>query len=281
MAIGKWICGAIGWVATGNVLGGIAGYFLGKLIFDSDDADGAEQKSGQQQSYNGSFGSDYASRQAFQGNRNSFLFSMLVLSSYIIKADGRVMHSEMEFVRRFFRQNFGEASVSQAEQILLRLFEEQKQQGKEAFRETIRKACVEMTFHLDYSMRLQLMHYLVLIAQADGQVPPEELTALIEVGSYLGISREDIESLLNMRGSQDSTSGARAASKDDLKAAYKVLGISPDATDEEVKKAYRAMALKHHPDRVASLGEDVKKEAERKFQEINAAKDRIYKARGL
>ena len=71
------------------------------------------------------------------------------------------------------------------------------------------------------------------------------------------------------------------SSKDDLEAAYKVLGISPSATDDEVKAAYRQMALKHHPDKVATLGEDVRKAAEKKFQEINDAKDKIYKARGL
>lgn len=271
MAFGKWIGGFLGWITTGSILGGLAGFCIGKLL---DDTMGSEQDNAQRQSaYNDTFGADYAQRQAFEGNRNSFLFSLLVLSSYIIKADGRVMHSEMEFVRRFFRQNFGEASVAQAEQILLRLFEEQKLQGQNVFRETIRKSCVEMNMHLDYSMRLQLMHYLVLIAQADGQVPPVEVAALMEVGAYLGISQADIESLLNMR--------TAAQPKDNLSDAYKVLGIAPDATDDEVKAAYRKMALKHHPDRVAALGEDVRKEAENKFQEINAAKERIFKARGL
>ena len=66
-----------------------------------------------------------------------------------------------------------------------------------------------------------------------------------------------------------------------LEAAYKVLGVSPDATDAEVKAAYRKMALEHHPDRVGKLGDDVRKAAEKKFQEINAAKEIIYKARGL
>lgn len=292
MAIGKWIGGVLGWITTGSILGGLAGYCIGSLWdgvlnrLNDDDANGntggAGGYSGDANGYSrqgsgrgDSFASDHTRRQAFEGQRNSFLFSLLVLSSYIIKADGRVMHSEMEFVRGFFRQNFGEESVAQAQEILLRLFERQKTEGPYAFKETIRKSCVEMTMHLDYSARLQLFHYLVQIARADGQMPQSEVMALREVGTYLAITREDIESILNM------SEGTRQSESDSLAEAYKVLGISPDATDAEVKAAYRKMALKHHPDRVAALGEDVRKMAERKLQEINQAKERIYKARGL
>ena len=109
-----------------------------------------------------------------------------------------------------------------------------------------------------------------MIAQADGVIVKEENDALREVAVNLGISSADIDSMLNLQYGNSS-----------LDAAYKVLGVSPDATDEEIKAAYRKMALKHHPDRVATLGEDVQKAAEKKFQEINNAKELIYKARGL
>ena len=126
---------------------------------------------------------------------------------------------------------------------------------------------------MDVSQRLQLLNYLVIIAKVDGYVSPEEIKALKEVARHLGLTAKDVDSMLNME------SGARADSN--IEDAYKVLGIPPTATDDEVKAAYRKMALKHHPDRVATLGEDIRKAAEKKFQDINDAKERIFKARGL
>lgn len=185
------------------------------------------------------------------------------------------MHSEMEFVRSFFCDNFGPQAVQQGEDILLKLFEMQKQQGPTHFKETIRKSCVEITFHMNSAQRLQLLNYLVIIAKVDGYVSPEEISALKELASYLGLSTQDVDSMLNMG------TNSRPDSKESIEEAYKVLGISPSATDDEVKAAYRQMALKHHPDRVSTLGDDIRKAAEKKFQEINDAKERIYKIRGF
>ena len=121
--------------------------------------------------------------------------------------------------------------------------------------------------------RLQLLNFLVMIAQADGIVNPQEIQALKEMAIHMGLSAEDVDQMLNLESGASSTGS--------LDNAYRVLGISPDASNDEVKAAYRKMALKHQPDKVAALGEDVRRAAEKKFQEINDAKDRIYKARGL
>lgn len=275
MALGKWIGSALGWILSGgNVLGAIAGYCIGSLLSDATST--AERDNG----FNGNgntFRNDYSDTQfnqrPFEEDRNSFLFSMLVLSSYIIKADGKIMHSEMNCVRNFLHNNFGEQAVRQGEDILLKLFEMQKQQGATTFKETIRKSCVEISFHMNIGQRLQLLDYLIIIAKVDGTVSPEEVYALKEVATYLGLSAQDVDSMLNMEASSNQQIG--------LDEAYKILGISPNATNDEVKAAYRKMALKHHPDRVSSLGDDVREAAEKKFQEINNAKERIYKARGL
>jgi len=255
MGLGKWIAGSLGWILLGP-LGGILGYLIGAMLESSSDvtADG---------------GQGYAqSQETEQGERNSFLLTMLALAAYVIRADGRVMHSEMELVRNFLRQNFGEEAVAQGNDILLKLFDEEKRQGTAAFRNTIRGACEQAARHLNYGGRLQLLNFLVMIAQADGRVDATETAALKELAQWMQVPASEIDSMLHLEG-------------DTLDDAYKVLGVSPQATDDEVKRAYRKLALQHHPDRVAKLGDDVRRAAEKKFQEINAAKERIWKARGL
>ncbi len=259
MKFGKWIGGIMGFMAMGP-LGALAGFALGSMFDNAQDAFNGE---------NGNTGNNASD--TYMGQRNSFLFSMLVLASYIIRADGKIMHSEMEFVRRFLRVNFGEEAVNQGEQILLNLFEQRKQMDRnnpDAFRNTIRQCGSQIAANLSYEQRLQLLDFLVKIAQSDGNVCTAEIEALKEVALSMELSVKEVESMLNLGG-------------DSLEEAYKVLEVEPTATDEEVRAAYRRLALKHHPDRVATLGEDIRKAAEEKFQQINAAKEKIYKARGL
>ena len=276
MAAGKWIGGIIGWMA-GGPLGALAGYLIGSLfesgldsVNNPDNAGTFGYGSGRGGSFNGSTSSwqEQSYQRQAQGDRNSFLFSLLVLASYVIKADGKAMHSEMELVRGMLRQNFGEQAVSQGNDILKKLFDEQQRQGWSRFENTVSECCSQINRNMDYSQRLQLLNFLCMIAQADGRVDSTEVAALQKCAKWLGMSPSEVDSMLNL-------------GRDDLESAYKVLGVSPDASDDEVKRAYRRLALEHHPDKVAALGEDVRRAAEKKFQEINAAKERIWKARGL
>ena len=249
-----WIGGFLGWIFLGP-FGGIIGALIGSAI-------GEDESGSSSRFFSGEDG------HTAEGNRNSFLMSMLLLASYIIKADGRIMHSEMELVRQWLRTNFGDIAAQQGDNILRRLFEASKSQGADRYKQNIQDACVQISMNMDYSERLQLLNFLVMIAQADGRVDQVEVEALKEVALWMQMSPEEVDSMLHLEG-------------ESLEDAYKVLGCRPTASDEELRRTYRRLALKHHPDRVASLGDDVRKAAEKKFQEINAAKDRIWKARGL
>jgi DnaJ like chaperone protein len=255
MGIGKWIGGVLGFMAFGP-LGALAGIILGSFFEEGANMTG--------QSFGGgtNYDDEYIRRDPYAGERNSFLFSMLVMASYIIRADGKIMHSEMEYVRQFLRRNFGEIAVSQGEEILLKLFDQAKRMDQEnnmGFKNTIRECGTQIAYNLSYEERLQLLAFLAEIAKSDGNVCAAEINALKEVAMAMGMSDREVESMLNLKGS----------SLDD---AYKVLEIEPTATDEEVRAAYRRMAVKHHPDKVASLGEDIRKAANEKFQKINEAK---------
>lgn len=280
----KWIGLFAGYLLTGSFLCGLLGFSIGWFVDSINTGRDKSSSSGfsndDYQQPRGTYG--YSGQSAYNGYnafgsgrspRSSFIYSFIVLGSYVINADGKIMHSEMELMRKFLRDSFGSDVEREGNDLLLSLFQRQKQQGRAAFREEIRRACMEMNLHLDASTRLQMLNFLVLIARADGVLSTEEINTIREIGSFLNLSQADVESILNLE-SGSSEDGS-------LEDAYKVLGVSPDATDKEVRAAYRQMALKHHPDRVASLGEDVRKAAEKKFQEINAAKEKIWKARGM
>lgn len=273
MAIGKWIGGFLGFIA-GGPLGGLAGLVLGALFDVGLDQVNEPDRNGQPWNTGGSKTNFYQhnatanQQQRQQGERNSFLFSLLVLSAYIIRADGKVMHSEMETLRSFLRRNFGEVAVEQGDSIIRNIFDQQKQMGAMAFESIIRDCCFQIAAHMNSAQRLQLLSFLAELAKADGRIDPNEVNALRNLAQWLGFDARILDSMFNL-------------DKHDTHSAYKVLGISPNATNDEVKAAYRKMALQHHPDRVATLGEDIRLAAEKKFKEINDAKERIYKERGI
>lgn len=234
---GKWIGGAIGW-AFGGFIGALIGLGVGSL-FDTS----ASSKT-----------------QIGSGQRNSFLLSLLVLSASIMKADGKVMKSELEYVKDFIRRNFGEDAVKEALDIL---------KGLLAKDINIDEVCSQINRNMPKAQKVQLLHYLCGIAVADDDFGNSEVEVLKNISSRLGIHPKELESILAMFG--------KGGGED----AYKILELDPSATDEELKKAYRRLAVKHHPDKVASLGEDVRKAAEEKFKAIVAAYEKIKKERGI
>ncbi|MBQ0056763.1 MAG: TerB family tellurite resistance protein [Bacteroidales bacterium] len=255
MGYAKWIGGLLGAFAGGPI-GAIAGYALGSLydkIKEGVTIVSDETTYGE--------GVD-------AGQRNGFLFSLLLLAAHIIQADGKIMHSEMEYVRRMLRESYGTAAEAQGNDILKKLFDRRKTIGESEWNRQMMACCTQMRQAMTQEQRLQLLAFLCEIAKADSTVDQNEVSQLRLVAGYLGIPSESIDQLLNLGGNT-------------LEEAYKVLGVPADASDEDVRKAYRKLALQYHPDKVASLGEDVRAAAEKKFKEIGAAKDLIWQARGL
>jgi DnaJ like chaperone protein len=130
------------------------------------------------------------------------------------------------------------------------------------------RICAYLNQRTRYEVRLQLLHFLFGIAQADGALRNSETDKIREIAGYLRVSLRDFESIKAMFIKTADT-------------AYKILEIDKTATDSEVKKAYRAMAKKYHPDLVNTENEAIKKGAEEKFKEVQKAYETIQDQRGL
>lgn len=277
MGKAKWIAGFLGWVSWGPI-GALIGFALGTIVDRqinvfkqlTGTGDGTAQDSGWQRTTGGWQRTGSNRGYTADEQRNSFMVSLLVLSSAVIRADGRTDQAELDHVRSFIRQNFGAAAVDEAMRIL---------DGLNAQQVNIYSVGSQIADNMNYSQRLQLFHYLTQIADADGKFSESEKSVLEAIAGAIRLSASDAASIIAMY--YKDAGGARSGSGSSLDAAYAILEISPSATDDEVKSAYRRMAMKHHPDKVATLGPEVQKAAEEKFRKIQEAYEAIKKQRGL
>ena len=237
MGLGKWIAGALGWAFLGPI-GGILAFYFASMAEEASYVQGEQDR--------------------LQGQRNSFLMSLLVLSAAVIKADGKTTSQELATLRSFFTRNFGAQAGGETEEIVKELLTKEY---------NLYEVCGQIRSYMDYHQRLQLYHYLVALGACDG-LHQREIDVLETIATYIGLSKAEVDSIFaQFRPNNESN--------------YRILEIEPNATDEEVKKAYRKMAIKYHPDKVATLGEDVQKAAEEKFKAVNQAYEAICKERGI
>ncbi len=244
----KWLGGTVGW-AFGGPIGALLGFALGS-IYDNASGDvmtWSDPQVGTGRSQNRTTAGDFEA-------------SLLILTAAVMKADNSVKKSELAFVKQFLIGQFGE---EKAQQQLLVLREILKKPIE------IKQVSMQIRAFMDHASRLQLLHYLFQLANADNEMHGNEIDMLTRIATYIGISKADFMSIKAMFVVQNNES------------VYQILEIQRTATDEEVKKAYRKMAIKYHPDKVSHLGPEHQESAKEKFQKLTEAYERIKRERGI
>lgn len=192
------------------------------------------------------FDSGSKAKSSTQGN---FAVSLIVLVAAVMKADDKILRSELNYVKQFFNQNFGYEKANEAIMLLRDVLKQDI---------PVEDVCQQIRRNMNYSERLQLLHFLFGISKADGAVAESERLVIENISHLLGIDEKDFVSIKSMFIK-------------DINSAYKILEIEPGAGVSEIKKAYRRMAVKYHPDKVSHLGKDFQKAAKEKFQKVNEA----------
>ena len=241
----KWLGAGLGFT-LGGPIGSILGFAVGSFIdgFSKEDLELAK-----------TYGRTSGNVQS-----GDFEVSLLLLSSVVIKADGNVAERELLFVREHFKRMYGEERANNAFK-LFKVFIKNNEISTP-------QICTQIRQNLTHASRLQLIHFLFGIANADGAVHEVEVNIIKTIAGYLYVNPHDFESIKAMfYNSSDS--------------AYRILEIEKTATNDEVKLAYRKMAKKYHPDKLQHLGTEHIKGAEEKFKQVSIAYEQIQKERGL
>ncbi len=242
--LGKFIGAAAGF-ALGGPIGALVGFVVGS-VFDSTTV--TVQQGSQFQ----------------QATPRDFALSLIVLIAAVMKADGSVKRVELDFVRAYLARSYGQFKMEE----LLRILRDVLKKPIPLY-----EVCMQIRANMTYASRLELLHFLLRLAVSDTQYSEPEKQIIAQIAHYLGITPTDFQSIHASLHINSST--------DNLENAYKVLEITEDVSDEEVKKAYKRMAIKYHPDKVSHLGEEVQNSATEKFKKVNEAYEKIKKQRDI
>ena len=232
----KLFWGSLGWAVAGPI-GAILGYTYASMKEDQS----------------------YQKPSRSTTRHGDFIISVLVLFAKVMKADGKLLKSELDYVKQFLKQQFG----TQKTKDLMLIFKDILEQEY-----PLKDVCWQIQRSMDHPSRLELIHILYGLSASDGHVHPDEIQVIQTIANYLNINNNDYESI-------------KAMFAKDEQAAYRILEITPSASDKEVKNAYRKMATKYHPDKVAHLGLKMQTIAEEKFKSLNDAYQQIKKDRNL
>lgn len=211
--------------------------------------------------------------QAIPGNQErvqaAFFTTTFSVMGHVAKADGHVSAQEISSAKNIMAQMQLSAQQRKA---AIKFFDQGKLDGfplVDVLRQ-FKKEC-----HGRRNLIQMFIEIQIATALADGKVDPNEKRVLYTIGEILGFSRDQIEHLFNI------ANGAAASTNDTLtpSQAYKILGVSKDSSEAEIKKAYRRLMNQHHPDKLVAKGlpDEMLQLATEKTQEIRKAYDLIKK----
>jgi DnaJ like chaperone protein len=186
----------------------------------------------------------------------TFQLNLLALSALIIKADGKIEQKELDFVRSFFIGQYGKERADS----IFRTFNTQIKKETQHL-DQLTRIFVQQTA---YETRLQILHFLFGIANADGNISDIELQKLSQVATGMRLHLPDFESI-------------KAMFVKNTDNAYKILEVDSNASLDEIKKAYRKMAKKYHPDKLRGQDPAMIKGAEEKFREVQKAYETLMR----
>jgi len=255
LGITGFIGAALGFYLTKSLYGALIGYFIGSS-FDSKPKIGNKRTNP-----NFDFGK-----------------YLMMLTSVVIKADGVTKKSELNFVKNFFVQQFGQEKAAKYVFDLKTYLEQSI---------SVSKVTDIINNNVNQSSKVQMLHYLIGIAVADGEMSNSELSNLQGISKSLRISQQTFLSILAMfnfrkeGGGYNERTQTTSSNGITLSKAYQILGITDSATENEIKKAYRKLAIKYHPDKVAQLGEEFQKGAKEKFQKVQDSYEKIKDSQGI
>ena len=234
MSLGKWVGVGAGWF-LGGPIGAIIGYYISKSFFDG--------KNDQEKAYE---------------------LSLLILSSLVIKSDGKIVKAELEYVKKFFVNTFGIQKANKYFEVFNKL-------NKQSLSSQLRPVCQQLNSYVNHASRLQIIHFLFGVSASDNEIHPSEVELIKKIAGYLNINQYDFESIHSMFLSEGTGNS--------LNKWFAILELEKNASNDEIKKAHRKMVIKYHPDKLQGVSQDIKKLAEEKFLLVQKAYENIMKGR--
>lgn len=233
----KWLGAGLGWMVTGNPLGGLLGFLAGSMADKT-----ANSVTGKE-------------------SVSDFEVNLLILSSYLIKLDGKVSSQAVTFVHRFMAEHFGEKFTDKRKNILTHCLEKEYD---------LNVACEQLRMYTKHSTRVQIIRFLFDLATSDGEVTERKNFFIFKIAGYLNINDVEFKRLKGEPGTIDASTLAKC---------YEVLGVSSNTEIAKITTAYRKLVLQYHPDRNQHLTELDKKEMSTKLQQVKEAYEKIKAAR--